>query len=102
MLEKYNLSFDLGCFDNQREDGADGAKNNPNISIILNHVGQPIKRDDEEFARWKNGIKIISENQNVNCKLSGVTMTDHNWTNESIKEIKGWVIMKSNRIFSNL
>ena len=92
LLEKYNLSFDLGCFYNQLSDGANVAKNNPNISMILNHVGQPIKREKEEFERWKSGIKLISENQNVNCKLSGVTMTDHNWTNESIKEIFNYVI----------
>ena len=44
LLEKYNLSFDLGQAYNQLEDGANVAKNNPNISIILNHVGQPIAR----------------------------------------------------------
>ena len=43
LLEKYNLSFDLGCFYNQLVDELMLQKNNPNISIILNHVGQPIK-----------------------------------------------------------
>jgi len=60
--------------------------------IILNHVGQPIKREPEEFERWKTGIKEIAKNPNVICKLSGVTMTDHNWTIESIKDVFNYVI----------
>ena len=92
LLKKYNLSFDLGCFYNQLLDGANVAKDNPDTAIILNHVGQPIKRDEEEFERWKVGIKEISRNLNVNCKLSGVTMTDHKWTIESIKEVFDYVI----------
>ena len=92
LLKKYNLSFDLGCFYNQLIDGSNVAKENPDTTIILNHVGQPIKRDNEEFKRWKIGIKEISQNQNVNCKLSGVTMTDHDWTVESIKEVFDYVI----------
>jgi len=92
LLKKYDLSFDLACFYNQLLDGANLAKNNPDIIIILNHVGQPIKRDPEEFTRWKEGMKEISQNKNVYCKLSGVTMTDHNWTNQSIKNIFEYVI----------
>ncbi len=92
LLNKYNLSFDLGCFYNQLLDGSQVAKDNPNTTMILNHVGQPIKRDKEEFDRWKSGIKKISENPNVNCKLSAVTMTDHNWSVESIEPIFDYVI----------
>lgn len=92
LLNKYNLSFDLGCFYNQLLDGSNLARENPDTIIILNHVGQPIKRDAEEFERWKTGIKNISKNDNVNCKLSGVTMTDHEWTVDSISEIFDYVI----------
>ena len=92
LLEKYNLSFDLGCFYNQLIDASDVAKDNPETKIILNHVGQPIKRDPSEFVRWKEGIKQISNNKNVYCKLSGVTMTDHNWSVNSINEIFEYVI----------
>ena len=92
LLKKYDLSFDLACFYNQLFDGSDVAKSNPDTLIILNHVGQPIKRDKEEFQRWKLGIKKIAENKNVNCKLSGVTMTDHNWTIISIEEVFDYVI----------
>ena len=48
--------------------------------------------DKEEFDRWKSGIKKISENPNVNCKLSAVAMTDHNWSVESIEPIFDYVI----------
>ena len=92
LLKKYNLSFDLGCFYNQLIDASNVAKNNPDIKIILNHVGQPIKRDATEFNRWKEGIKQISDNKNVYCKLSGVTMTDHKWSIKSIGEIFHYII----------
>ena len=92
LLKKYNLSFDLGCFYNQLLDASNVAKDNSDTKIILNHVGQPIKRDHSEFDRWKEGIKKISENENVYCKLSGVAMTDHKWTVNSIKQIFEYVI----------
>ena len=92
LLKKYNLSFDLGCFYNQLLDGSDIAKDNPDTVIILNHVGQPIKRNPHELNRWKEGIKHISDNKNVYCKLSAVTMTDHHWSVNSIKEIFEYVI----------
>jgi len=92
LLKKYNLSFDLGCFYNQLMDASDVAKDNPEIKIILNHVGQPIKRGSSEFIRWKEGIKQISNNKNVYCKLSGVALTDHNWSVESINKIFEYVI----------
>lgn len=92
LLNKYNLSFDLGCFYNQLFDASIIAKDNSETKIILNHVGQPIKREVSEFDRWREGIKQISQNRNVYCKLSGVTMTDHKWSINSIREIFEYVI----------
>jgi len=57
----------------------------PNIRIILDHAGKPIERNDEYFSNWKNGLKSISKEDNVICKISGLGMGDHHWTTESIK-----------------
>ena len=45
-----------------------------------------------EFLRWKEGIRKIADNKNVYCKLSGITMTDHSWSLESIKVIFDFII----------
>jgi len=61
------------------------AYTHPNIRIILDHAGKPIERNHEYFSNWKNGLKSISKEDNVTCKISGLGMGDHDWTTESIK-----------------
>ena len=69
LLEKYNLSF-VAIIVLIAILTPLIFKSNAETKIILNHVGQPIKRDPSEFVRWKEGIKQISNNKNVYCKLS--------------------------------
>jgi predicted TIM-barrel fold metal-dependent hydrolase len=57
--------------------------------IVLEHTGMPMERSDEYFHMWHNAIKRLARADNVVCKISGLGMTDHNWT---VTSIRPWVI----------
>ncbi|WP_065382870.1 amidohydrolase [Hyphomonas sp. ND6WE1B] len=63
------------------------AKAFPGAKIVIGHCGMPMKRDPESLASWKAAMTQLSEYEGVYCKISGVHMTDHNWTFESVREI---------------
>jgi len=55
------------------------------LPLILDHCGKPdVKKQD--LKTWDNNIKILAENPNVYCKISGLlTEADwHNWTEQQI------------------
>ena len=69
IMAKYGLIFDLHIYPIQMNDAYHYiCKNHPNLTIVLNHCGFPLK---EEWNLWKTGMKKLSQCSNVNVKLSG-------------------------------
>ncbi|MBI64084.1 MAG: hypothetical protein CL778_02240 [Chloroflexi bacterium] len=85
LLSKYEGSFDLQVWPWQLEEAANLARNFPDIPIILNHTGMPIKRKSEDIKIWKKGLKSLSKEPNTSVKISALGMLDQNWTIDSIK-----------------
>jgi predicted TIM-barrel fold metal-dependent hydrolase len=85
LLEKYNLSFDLQLYPSQMQDAARLAASYPGISIILNHAGMPLDRDEAGLALWHSGMKALAAQPNVSAKISGLGMMDWQWSTESIR-----------------
>lgn len=85
LLEKYDLSFDLQLYPSQMQDTARLAANYPEISIILNHAGMPLDRDEAGLALWHSGMKALAAQPNVSAKISGLGMMDWHWSTESIR-----------------
>ena len=85
LLAKYELSFDLMLFPTQLSDSLALACAFPNTQIILNHAGSPVDRDEAGLARWRNGMKALSEAVNVAVKISDLCAYDHDWTVESFR-----------------
>ena len=85
LLAKYNASFDLQVWPWQLEEGANLARNFPEIPIILNHTGMPIKRKSEDIKLWKKGLMFLAKQPNISVKISALGMLDQNWTVDSIK-----------------
>ena len=52
----------------------------PNVVIAIDHAGFPDERTDEYFARWSRAMSVAAEADNIRCKISGLGMGDHNWT----------------------
>lgn len=85
MLERFGLSFDLQLYPHQMSAATDLAMTFPGIQIVLNHTGMPLGRDRDAFERWRAGMADLSRAPNVTVKISGLGMTDHHWSVESIR-----------------
>jgi predicted TIM-barrel fold metal-dependent hydrolase len=85
LLKNYDLSFDLQLYPSQMKDAAGVAHRHPDTSIILNHAGMPVDRDQAGLAEWREGMRALAANQNVTVKISGLGMVDWHWTTDSIR-----------------
>jgi len=85
LLEKDNLIFDCQVLPCQLIDAAKVAATYPKIQIILNHTGLPYGRTDKDFKEWKDGMTALSEQKNVAVKISGLGMTEPEFTVDSIR-----------------
>lgn len=77
LLEQYQLSFDLQCYDYQLPQASLLAAQFPDTQIILNHMGMPIKRDSKSLDYWRHYLNNFAKNNNTAIKLSGLAMLDH-------------------------
>ena len=64
----------------------------PDAKIVLGHCGMPLQRDEKYLEAWHTGLKQVARYDNVVCKISGLRMTDHNWTFASVERITKTVI----------
>lgn len=86
-LHRYNLSFDAWLYHPQLDELFDLAKTFPDTSIILDHVGGPLRigpyesRYESEFQEWQRCIVELSRCDNVSLKLGGFGMriSGNNW-----------------------
>jgi len=94
-LAEYGLSFDLQVFPEQLTQAADLAANFPKTTIILDHAGMPIGRDQASVNDWRKGMDELSRHPNVATKISALGTNDHRWTDESIRVF----VLETIRIF---
>lgn len=85
LLKTYGLSFDLQVYFPQMTAAARLARRYPETQIILNHAGMPHVPGPEGFAGWRMGMRELAACGNVAVKISGLAMTNHDWTTESIR-----------------
>ena len=62
------------------------------LKVILCHAGSPYNRSTKGIAAWAEDLKHLSNLENVSCKLSGLGMFEHSWTETSVKPIAKTVI----------
>jgi predicted TIM-barrel fold metal-dependent hydrolase len=81
VLADLGLTLEGWLYHPQLPELADFARAVPNLTIILNHIGGPLRvgsyanRDDEVLASWRAGIAAAAACPNVVCKLGGIGMT---------------------------
>lgn len=85
LLKKFGLSFDLQIYFPQMSAAARLARRYPETQIILNHAGMPHVPGLEGFAGWQKGMRELAACGNIAAKISGLAMTSHDWTTESIR-----------------
>ena len=85
LLEKYDLVSSMSARWQDMEKLRGVAAKFPSIAIVVDHTGSPEERSAEYFERWKHGIALVAEADNILCKISGLGMGDNNWTVASIR-----------------
>ena len=80
VLAGMGLSLDVMLSFPQLNEVADFARELPDLTIILNHLGGVSRtgiyanKDDEVIPMWREGIRAVAECPNVVCKLGGMGM----------------------------
>lgn len=85
LLQHRKLSFDLDADPETMAQAGKMAEVCDAVSIILGHAGFPKLRTVEYFQRWRKAMKNLAAHDNVACKVSGLGMADHEWTEDSIR-----------------
>ena len=57
----------------------------PNLQLVVDHTGSPRGRSPEYVGNWRRGMATAAGAPNVWSKISGLGMTDYDWTPESIR-----------------
>lgn len=70
LLSKYNLHFEMQIFDTQIPDACNLAQEFPDILIVLEHLGWPLKSDLAYLPLWKERLAQLAQLQNVFLKIS--------------------------------
>ncbi len=87
LLPGLGLRFDLQLIPPQLERAAVLLEKVPDLKVALCHCGSPWNQGAEGLASWRAGLERLAENPNVNCKISGLAMFNHNWTVGDIRPI---------------
>jgi len=86
-LAGLGLSFDLQLTPGQVPRVADALADAPDTRVALCHCGSPWDQSKAGLAAWRDGLRLLASHPNVYCKVSGLGMFDHAWTEDSIQPI---------------
>ena len=87
-LKNFSMSWDLQINPNQFQDAARVIEKNPETPVIIGHLGTPTLNDitEKKDVYW-DGLKALSDLDNVFMKISMLAYTDPEWeTNPLIKD----------------
>lgn len=87
LLEKYDLVASMNVTWEHMATVRCMAERHPNIRMVIDHAGGPWERDAKYLERWRRGMETVAGAENVWCKISGLGMSDHNWTTASIRPL---------------
>lgn len=79
-LAPLGLVLDSFVYHHQLSDVAALAEAFPGTSIVLDHIGMPLRtgpyvgKTDEVYASWRKGLAEVARHQNVTVKLGGLGM----------------------------
>lgn len=86
-LARHDLVFELMVFPRQLADAARLAADFPEQEFVLNHCGSPIDRDADGMRVWREGLRLLSRQENVAIKISDLVAYDHYWTLDSLRPV---------------
>jgi len=84
LLAKRGLHLEVMMYPYQALDVCDLATAFPELSIVVNHCGSPIDRDDEGMRRWRAALQLLGSQANVSVKVSNASIYDPDWDVDSL------------------
>jgi L-fuconolactonase len=51
----------------------------PDVNFVLDHMGLPLRRDDDCVTQWRQQVQVVSGSANVYCKVSEKTLVSDRW-----------------------
>ena len=88
-LRDLGFSYDLNTTWEGMDAGRRAAELYPDLQFIMCNCGEPMERSKEYYDSWMSGLRTLAGAPNVAVKISGLGMTDHTWTTDSIRP---WVL----------
>lgn len=70
LLKKYNIMYEMQCYDTQLDQAYELAKQHEQTPMIINHLGWPVDVSNDGFKPWQQRIAHIAQLPNVYFKLS--------------------------------
>ncbi len=86
-LGRHGLSFDLQCYPGQMPHVAAIAARNPQVPVMINHMGMPVLTDAGGLDDWRAGMAALAALPQVSVKLSGLGFIDRNWTEDAMRPL---------------
>ena len=86
-LARHGLSFDLQLYPVQMQTAAAIARRHPDVPLIINHAGLPTDRDEAGMTVWREGLRELARQPQISIKISGLGITDRDWSVESVRPI---------------
>jgi len=77
LLKSFDFTYDILIYPNQLKETIQFVNKFPNQKFVLDHCAKPFIRD-QKISEWKIELKEIAQNENVYCKVSGLT-TEAKW-----------------------
>ncbi|MDJ0751349.1 MAG: amidohydrolase family protein [Woeseiaceae bacterium] len=87
LLAERGLRFDLQLTPRQLHRCAEVFSDLPDLKVALCHCGSPWDQSTAGLQQWRDGLNTLAALPNVHCKISGLGMFNHDWTQESIKPL---------------
>lgn len=91
-LARRGLSFDLQLIPELLPETTALLATLPDLRVALCHAGSPHDRSAAGLADWAERMAGLAALPNVQCKLSGLGMFEHDWTEESLAPIVATVL----------
>ncbi|HEY5464914.1 MAG TPA: amidohydrolase family protein [Hanamia sp.] len=77
LLKNFEFTYDVLIYQHQLKEAIEFVNKFPEQKFIIDHCAKPMIKD-KKIDEWKKGIQEISKNENVSCKISGLT-TEAAW-----------------------
>lgn len=86
-LVDYNFSWDLRVPYWHLDEAANILKEQPKLSVIINHCGLPLDRSKEGLRLWRNGMEALAKNELTTVKISELGLPNNIWDRTSNEQV---------------